>query len=512
MAPIEDTPQSPDTPIAMQSTRRKFFSDTLFYTTAQVLLRFRSLVTLPLFSHMLGAEGYGIFTQINITVTLLVPFVSFRLDTAAVRFLSAEDDKRSFRNRFFIGLFFITLAGILISLLLFGLGSLSSQIIFGDPVYADFMGLVGLLLVTTAVYNYLSNYYRVRQRIKTLAVISFVQSALGIVLMLIAVYFGYGITGALWALIGINFPFIAGLFIAIGREIGWFGFTWSGLRSMLGYAMPLMPNSFLQWGVNYADRLIITQIMGIAAIGVYSASYSLGALLNLIVMPIGFVLFPFLSRHWDKGEIEETRRYFSYVTRYYILIALPATVGLAMISQYILRDLTTAEFATSRMLVFLIALGFMLNGLFQINVYVFHLVQKTTYVMGILFLSLVTNVAINLLLVPVIGLNGSAFATAVTFMMMSIFAITYGRRMIGYPIDWSAIGKSVIGSAVMAFCIYWIPANNMAGILGVSILGAAIYIIFLLVMQTFTKTELEKMRNLLRSYLPIPASKSDQIR
>ncbi len=496
----------------MKSTRRKFFNDTLFYTASQVLLRLRSLVTLPLFARMLGAEGYGIFTQINVTVNLLVPFISFRLDTAVVRFLAGEDDKKRFRDRFYMALFFITAAGIILTLLLSVVAGLSSGIIFGDPAYADYMELVGLLLVTTTVLNYLINYYRITHRIKTLSVISFLEGALGIVLMLLAVYFGYGIKGALWGLIISNLPFIPWLLIVIGKEIGWFGFTWKGLREMLTYGIPLMPNSFLQWGVNYADRLVITQVLGLAAIGTYSASYSIGALINLIVTPIGFVLFPFVSRHWDQGDIEETRRYFSYVTRYFILLALPATVGLAMISQYVLRDLTTSEFATSRLMVFWIAFGFMVNGLFQINVYVFHLVQKTTYVMWILLISLVTNVALNIFLVPVIGINGSAFATAVTFLMMCVFAMTYGRRLIYYPIDWQGIGKCTLASAGMALCLYWIPVKNLAGILGVSVLGAAIYLAALFILQTFSRTELVKMRSLIRSYIPVTIPNSDEIR
>jgi O-antigen/teichoic acid export membrane protein len=495
----------------MQSTRRKFFSDTLIYTAAQVLLRLRSLVTLPLFSRMLGAAGYGIFTQINITVNLLVPFISFRLDTAVVRFLAGEDDKKRFRDRYYIALFFITTAGIILSLILSAISGLSSNLIFGDPAYGEYMALVGWLLVTTTVLNYLINYYRITQRIKILSWLSFGESALGIVLMLLAVYFGYGLKGALWGLIISNLPFIPWLFIAIGREIGWFGFTWKGLRAMLAYGIPLMPNSFLQWGVNYADRLVITQILGLAAIGTYSASYSLGALINLIVTPISFVLFPFVSRHWDKGEIEETRRYFSYVTRYFILIALPATVGLAMVSQYILRDLTTSEFATSRLMVFWIAFGFMVNGLFQINVYVFHLVQKTTYVMWILLVSLIANVVLNIFLVPVVGINGSAFATAVTFFLMCVFSMAYGRRLIYYTIDWLGIAKSLLASAGMALCLYWIPVKNIAGILGVSLLGAAFYMAALFVLQTFTKTELVRLRSLIRSYVPITIPNSDEI-
>jgi O-antigen/teichoic acid export membrane protein len=484
------------------ATRRKFVTDTLLYTASQVLLRLRGLITLPLLARLVGAEGYGIFTQTSATIALLVPFISFRLDTASVRFLSAEENKLRFRQYFYVALLFILLVSLIAAVLLVGHTSLAAQVIFGDIIYSGYMLPAAFSLVTSTTFKYLSNYFRISSQITVMSGVLLAHSALGVGCIITAVYMGYGIWGALWSLGGVDALFGLVLLLIIGRQVGWLGFTWQGLKEMLGYSIPLMPNSIMLWTVNYGDRLVITQLLGVAAVGAYSASYSLSQVLNLLIMPLGFVLFPLVSKLWDQGETDEVRRYFIYTTRYYLFISLPACVGLALISQSVLKTLATTEFVTSRLLVFWVAFGIVLNGLFQINVYVFHLTLKTKYVTFILLVSSVLNIGLNFLLVPVIGLEGSAFATAVTFLLMAIAAVVYGRRLIGYRLKWLDIGKSVLASLVMALGVYWIPMNSLAEIVGVVALGGFIYLGSLIALRTFTTSEILKARQLVLSLLP----------
>jgi O-antigen/teichoic acid export membrane protein len=487
----------------MISTRRKFVSNTVAYTVARLLLLLRALIVLPLFARMESAESYGIFIQITVTMGLLVPLVSLRLDTAAVRFLAAEEDKRLFRQRFYTALLTVTVSGLFVGLLLALFASVNAELIMGDPIYSSFMALSGLLLAVSVIDSYLKNYFRIIQRIQTLSVILLVESGLETALILLVVYRGYGVMGAILVMIGVRFAVILGLVVVIGQSVGRIEFEWHGLREMLAYSVPLIPNGIMLWAVNYADRIIIIQLMGAAAIGVYSAAYSLGMLPSLLIMPLGFVLFPFLSNLWDKGEVDEVKQYLIYVTRYYLFLALPACVGLAMMSKYLIRNLASVEFATDTPLVLWIALGYMLNGLFQINAYVFHLIRKTKYVTVILLVSASFNIILNLTLVPVFGLSGAAFATAFTFLIMTVIALRFGRQLIGYRISWQDIAKSMLAAALMAAFLYWIPiGDSWLNILGVATLGAAVYFFFLIIFRALSKAELLQIRRIMFSYLP----------
>lgn len=480
----------------MSLSRRNFFSDTAVYTAATVILRLRGLITLPLFARFLGVEAYGAFTQLIVSVTLLVPFLSLRLETALVRFVSSEIDIDEIRKRYYSALLVILLSSTIICFVVFLFSDIGAKALFDDVNYEGLVQLGVLLLATSVIYAYILNFFRANRRIKTQSAILFVESVLETLLVLMAIYLGLGVEGAIWAMIVVKGLFIIGLSISIGKRIGWIELEIQKLKEMLNYSIPLTPNSLLSWIVRYADRLIIVQVLGISLVGVYSASYSLGVMIGLLVQPITYVMFPYVSSLWDGGEIEETKRYFTYISRYYIFLAVPTAVGLAFISQPLIRLLATDSFQTSTGLVFWIAIGIVFHGLFQINVYVFHLVKRTVYVTLTLLVGSIVNIILNVLLVPVIGLSGSALATAATFFVMSLIAVSYGRQHIGYRIEWIGIGKVIISSSIMALGLAFFPMGNILFILSACILSAGLYFIVMLLLQAFSKSELLRFRRM----------------
>lgn len=487
-------------------TRRKFLTDTLAYAFAQVLIRLRGLIILPLFARIEGAEAYGIYTQISVTVALLVPFISLRLTTAAIRFLSSEDDRVRFRNRFYAAFSAMVLVAALVSTLLVAFGTFASKAILGDLNYVPFMWPTGVLLLTSVVSDYALNYFRITNRMPVMSGVLLGQTALETALMLLAVQLGYGAGGALWALTGVRGTVGLGLMVTIGRRIGWFGFEWQGLKEMLKYSLPLMPNGIMRWTTNYGDRIVITHFLGLAAVGAYSASYSIASSLNLLIMPLGFVFFPLVSQMWDRQEVEEVRRYFVYVMRYYLFLAVPVCVGLALVSQHLLAFLATSEFVAGAGLVFWIALGVVLDGLFQINVYAFHITFATKYVTPILALGSALNLGLNFLLVPRIGLIGSALATAATFFLTATIAIASGKPLVGYRLEWLDISKSILAAIPMAVCVYLIPASSLAGIAAIVLLGLLVYFGLLVGLRAVSRAELLQLRQLVVSSLPFRTS------
>lgn len=481
----------------MQSLRRQFVGNTIIYTISQVLAKISNLILLPVFARLIGTEGYGIYTQIIVSFTLLVPFISFRLETAAVRFLSGESDSLRFRQGFYSALVWILVGGMAMWALLALAANLSAEILFGDPSYADFMPISGLLFLIIILRNYLNGYLRIIHRMNLLSAILLIQVFSETALIVLAVVLGYGVKGAIFALIIARLISSVLHLIFIIRHTGRPAFGWPILREMLGYSIPLMPNSLAQWFVNYGDRLIITAFLGLASVGIYSAAYSLASLLGMIFSPVGFVMFPLLSRLWDRGEKTEVNRYFTYITRYYLMFSLPACVGLALVSQQIIALVATEAFLTDRLLVFWIALGIVLSDLYQINVYVFHLVRKTRYITVMLFAGALLNLGLNIVLVPVMGISGSAFATAATFALICVFSIIYGQREMGYHMNWPDIGKGAMAAAIMGGVLLLLPVDSLLMVVVVALLGAVIYGTLLIVFGVVSRAEINVFTRLL---------------
>ena len=474
----------------MTEDRSRVVSQTVLYAATQGLVALRELIVLPLFARLLGRESYGIFAQLMVVLGLLVPLVTCKLAAGTVRHLSAEDDGEALGDAFYSALLWITASVTAVGVLVALTPGFAARLVLGGEEQREVMPLAALLLVVTGVAAYLQSYFRVVRRIDRLAILLVVQTALEIAAILLLVSRGQGIRGALWGLVVVRAAFGLGMLVHVGRRLGRPRFAGARLRRLLAYSVPLMPNGIMRWAINYADRLVVIHFLGLAAVGSYAASYSLGQVLPLLVLPLGFVLFPFLSRLWDRGDREEVRRYLAYATRYYLLVAMPAGLGITLLSQPALRLIATAEFETSESLVFWIALGFLLNGLFQINVYAFHLALRTRLLGLILLAAAVLNIGLNLVLVPRLGLLGAAVATAVAFAAMAAIGLVQGRRLIGYRVRWADVGKGLVGVAVMGAVLLLLPdPGGWAGILGLAAAGAAVYLASIVALGAISRRE-----------------------
>jgi len=73
---------------------QKFARDVGFIGTVQVLTSLGSFFLLPIITKTLGTYDYGLWAQINITVSLISPLALMGLSMGFVRFLSSETETK----------------------------------------------------------------------------------------------------------------------------------------------------------------------------------------------------------------------------------------------------------------------------------------------------------------------------------------------------------------------------------------------------------------------------------
>ncbi len=476
---------------------RKFATDTLFYALIQFVYGLRGIIILPVFSKVLGSEWYGLFMQLIITVNLLIPFLSFRLETAVVRYLAGIKDNIIFKRYYFSALTFVMLSAVFVVVLANLFQTISAQVIFGSGKYADFVFLGSMYLFSNILMTFLLNYFRIQSRIKTLTSFKLVHIILEISLIISLIYLGFDLKFVLGSMIGLQGVFIGLLTIGILKELGLPSVHISPLIELLKYSLPLMPNGLMGWGVNYADRFFIVQLIGLAAVGTYSAAYSVGMSLSLFIAPVGFVLFPLISEKWDLKKYDEVQKYFSTILRYFFMFALPAAIGLGILANPLFTLLATQEFTAESDLVFWIGIGVVFYGLYQLNVYIFHLIHKTHYVTILLGLGLVINLILNLVLVPVLGLTGAAVATFITYLFLAGIAFYYGHKIIQFQLNPVDIGKMIISTVALWYILSQFSITTITGIIFIILLGVIIYLLLLFLLRVLSMEEIKHLKRLL---------------
>lgn len=248
----------------------------------------------PLFSRWLSVEDYGSFDLITTYVSLLLPFCTLSIAEAVFRFL-LDDMHEGNRKKTISGGFYLSMVGYLGFLAIYGVLSL-----LWDRIHFEWP--ICLLLFTQILSTFFSEVARGLKRVGLYSVFSLVS------VVLLSTFSTVFLLGFKWGLNGIVLGYSLAYFIsAVGLFIATKAYHFISpkeirsrpVKEMLKYSWPLIPNSISWWVVNVSDRLIINNIINLAANGIYAVANKIPAIVN--------VLFSVFQVSWVQSASETVK-------------------------------------------------------------------------------------------------------------------------------------------------------------------------------------------------------------
>ena len=161
-----------------------------------------------------------------------------------------------------------------------------------------------------------------------------------------------------------------------------------------------------------------------------------------------------------------------------VLIALPATVGLALVARPLCDVMLGVEFreGAARVMPW-IAVSALLGG-FTTHYFnhAFTVGHKTGRLAGVMTVAAVSNVGLNLLLIPRYGLDGAVWATAASFALGAVASWALGRGEAEMPAPLRDFALCGLASGVMAAVVWALPAwGGLAELMLKAVVGALAY-------------------------------------
>ena len=446
---------------------------------------------MPIVVRSLGVVEYGIWSQIAITSSLLIPVLSLGLMNSTVRYLGSESP--AIRERSFVSVLLATaLAVILIGLGLLKWERILTIAVFGSYDFVLYTRLLILYLFSSVMLHTTLSYYRACNRIKIHSIAHITSSLLELLVVIVVLsFFHMSLLAAICGMSAVNLVICTITVVPIlAKARGWHLQNLAILKPYLIYGLPFVPDAFLLWVLNSSDRYVITYFRGFEEVGRYSAAYRLALLPKLILAALSFVLYPTISMLWENGKREQAQHYIETSLKYYTFIAVPAAAGLTCLGPALLRMLGTSQLSVGMPLLAFLVSGVALMGAYELFVYIIYLREQTRYLPAISLLSASTNLALNLWLVPRYGILSAAIATLVAYFMQFTLVILLSRRgrHIGY--DLKDLFKCIIAAGSMVASIAWINPHEVYRMLGAATLGTSVYIIAMILMGAVGRREL----------------------
>jgi O-antigen/teichoic acid export membrane protein len=455
----------------------------------------QSLVFLPIITKILGAEDFGIWSQIKVTMGLLVPFTFLGLHEALTRFLPGAKDAKEMQEGIYSSSVVVFSIAFIFSIFL---------VIFSVPIslFLKFDSLFVYFLAAIIIFESLNTIlFIVVRSLREIGKYFWftVLKMLGeTALVILAILMGYGLKGAVAAFLLIRIIIFLVLSVYAFFKVGIKMPDFSLIKSYLNFGMPTMLSNISYWVVTSADRYCIAFFLGILFVGYYVPAYSMGTILTFFIFPLALMLSVVLPKFYDEGNMAQVKDYLSRSLKYFLLLMIPSAVGISVLSKQLLSIFSTQEIAKNAYFVVpFVAASTFLYGVSYFFSQILVLRKKTKFIAGFWLVSAVLNLSLNIILIPRFGILAAAITTFLAYLCSFILIWYFSFKEFSFNIDWIFIVKIFMISAVMGTFVLCFKPYGLAQVIISIILAGLLYFALMFFFKTIGKKEIIFLKDLI---------------
>ncbi len=263
---------------------------------------------------------------------------------------------------------------------------------------------------------------------------------------------------------------------------------WGFLKKMLGYSWPLVIVGFagvinLYSPIAFQKYLLPGDtITNLAHGGIYTAAASLAILLSLFTTAFNYAAEPFFFAHKDR---EDARPVYADVALAFTIIG---SLMMLMILAYIdlFQLLLGKDFRQGLEVVPILLVSFLLLGIYY-NVSVWYkLADKTIFGAWIAGIGTVITVGLSFVLIPAMGVIGSAWTALACYIFMVVTAYLLGQKYYPIPYKVGRMAGWIAGAMILYFLMEWLRGfydEQLVVILSVNSILVCLYVYLLYRME-----------------------------
>ncbi len=227
------------------------------------------------------------------------------------------------------------------------------------------------------------------------------------------------------------------------------------IRRMVSFGFPMIGWLLGFTMLTFIDRLLLEYFLNSRIVGLYTANYDIAnKALPLALAPIIQASHPIIMNKWSGDNVSEVQSTITEMTRYFLIVGLPATVLVAMSSEQLSGILLDDRYHGGHNIIAIIAISILLWQMAMLVHKGLEVKEKTnTMLIGVL-LATVSNILLNIVLIPKQGYQGAAIATLLSFLIYLIFAFLIAEKYVPWRPPVRTLKNVLISSTIMAGSIY----------------------------------------------------------
>lgn len=399
-------------------------------------------VMLKFYQNALGTAGYGQMGNIIYACDLLISVVSLSMASGVLRFALEKDNDGKYVLSTAVNIVFVSSVVFLLFIPLIGF----------IPMLKGYEWLIYIYVVLGALKEVCSYYVRARVSVVLYSIDGIITTVMTVVYNLLFLgLFHFGVAGYVFSIVLGNVTSLIFLFTAGGLYKEYHPKRRDGtlLNAMLRYCIPLIPTNIMWWVISGSDSFMVTYFVGDDANGIYQFAYKFP---NLVILVLGIFM-----QAWRMSAITERNsrtisKFYSNIFSMLQTVLFLASGGIMLILHPMIMPLFAGKgFNSAYFYVPMLLLASIFQSFNSFLSSIYEASQKTTHSLISSVIGAVSNVILNLILIPLMGIMGAAVATMLSYLIVFIYRIVDTRKYLYMTVYWAKIGVNLALLAVMGW-------------------------------------------------------------
>jgi O-antigen/teichoic acid export membrane protein len=405
------------------SKAKQLGKNSVIYAVGNALSRSMGLIALPIFTRLFSPGEYAFIDMIAVVNGLLAALFNLGLDLAQGIYFNEEKKKGQHAQRKLIAsIFQIRLIwGVSVVLLCTLCFPIFNHFFFDNRLPWQYLALTFTASLFMQITAQSADLFRLLFRPWLSSLITIAQaSGSMLIAVIIVLTFNVGVFGV-----------IVGTFIgSLGSAVwGWWMarkyLDFSSLNRdwwprLFRFGLPAIPLGLAGWLSMSLDRILIMNVLGPEAMGVYAVGVKIALIMVLIT---GALRMAWLPIAFDAIQTDEGKQLVRNVSCAYIGIGFSLAIIFTFFAPTLIQIISTPKYFEGHLVVGILSLYFVFDGYLWVS-QLGLLKNKKTYLLTIFaVVGALTSIAVIYLLTPVLGIIGASIGMLVGVILRNILSL-----------------------------------------------------------------------------------------
>ena len=275
------------------------------------------------------------------------------------------------------------------------------------------------------------------------------------------------------------------------------------VMALVTFGIPVLLSKLLFMVFDWTGTYVIAYFGTVEDVSIYNIAFGIVAIPLILIKAIGIAMLPAMSHAYGEERLGLMRTLWGGSLKLINSLFMPLTAMLMVLAAPTILLIYGIDYVPGALSVLILAPYLLVRptGLMSTQILAAMALQKLIFKVNMV--SVGYNIAVSIILVPMIGIEGAALAASSAFIINSVLMYHYARRESGVDVDNGAMTRLLVGSAIAmvvaggVFLVTDLLGQGIFALLvrlaGAGLLGLGAYLLYYRRVTVFTEEEMENV-------------------